>query len=330
VWHAFGIVWGGTGATNCCNSQIAAVFASLPDGKMRIKKADKLLEIDVVQNTPKVEGIEGYPHDDSRKALGYAGVFWQVWIQSGSNPAYKTSDGKRIWGGYEYSSPAYAMRWLQVGEPVAKWGDKASLTKVRMGDDACWWSHNWLVGDIRYEVTLKGRKTPVYVDQSDFARGEHPDPQPTNKLGGHKMTKADCTWVELHEEEFEARLKHFLEGKSLDFEGKNYEIGKIEVLSARVFSANGVSFNQYATAAGVVYEKHADGSWTPHQESSKRNRLGLGISRPWMTFAGQIRKDGPAWGFARWYDNAGGAELKPSGGSDPNLNARQPEEVIHG
>ncbi len=323
LWHAFGIEWGASGASNCCNSQMAAVFAALPDGKMRIKKSDGVLEVDVVKCTPNAPGIKDHPPDDKKKAVGYANVFSNVWIQA-EGSKYRTTDGKKIFSSGQYIAPAWAMKWLGVGEPVGKWGDESCLKDVRMGDNACWFSHNWLVGDLRYEVTLKGRKTPVYVDQSDFARFDHADPK-AQDTGGYKMTKDDCLWVEQNEATFEARLQAFLGGDKLEFEGKDYDVAKIKPHSVRVFSANCVAFDKYGTASGVVYERQTDGKtaddWVKNDTKTKNNWLGLGVSRPWTTFASQVKKEyGNCWGFARWYDNAGGSEWKAGGGADEKLS----------
>ena len=319
LWKAFGVEWGASGATNCCNSQMAAIFAALQDGRMRILKDDGLLELDVMQGTPKAPGIKGHPPDDPKKCVAYSTVFESVWVRSEGSP-YLNSEGKKLFGSYAYIAPAWAMKFLGVGDAVGKWGDEPSLMQVRLGDNACWYSHNWLVGDLRYEVTLKGRKTPVYVDQSDFVRGDHADPQPQYVKGGYKLTKDDCLWVEQNESLFEARLQAFLEAKRLELEGKDYEVTKIKPVAVRVFSANCVSFDKYSTASGVVYERKTDGAtaedWVRNDEKTKSNRLGLGVSRPWSKFADQSTKaHGNSWGFARWYDNAGGAEWKSEGGS---------------
>jgi hypothetical protein len=334
VWNAFGVTWAATGATNCCNSQMAAVFASLPDGKMRIKKDDGVMELDVVKGTPAAPGIKGYPPD--KKPIGYSSVFGNAWIQ-GDGSHMLTTKGKRIAETSKYISPAWAMRWLGVGDAVGTWGEVKALPNVRIGDNACWYSHNWLVGDIRYEVSLKGLKTPVYVDQSDFARGDHPQPQNGKPdKGGYLMTKDDCLWVEQNEELFEARLKAFLEAKTLEFDGKDHDVSGIKTVSARVFSANCMSWTYkgvvYGTARGVVYSRIADtdGSkaehWKEEQDLTHNSRLGLGISRPWGTFAAQTKGSEANYGFARWYDNAGGGDWKPEGGSDPKLNAKAPAE----
>jgi len=292
---------------------------------MRIQKPDRLLELDVVKSTPKAPGLKDHPPDDPDKAVGYASVFSNVWIQA-EGSKYKSADGKKLFAGYQYIAPAWAMKWLGVGEPIGKWGDEASLRDVRMGDNACWFSHNWLVGDVRYAVTVKGRKTPVYVDQSDFVRGDQPDAQPQSVASGYKLKKEDCVWVEQNEPLFEARLQAFLQAKKLEFEGKDYDVEKIKPVAARVFSANCVSYDKYGTASGVVYEKKADtkgdkaDDWVRNEEKTKNNRLGLGVSRPWGKFEDQVRKGfGNCWGFARWYENAGGAEWKPDGGADAKL-----------
>jgi len=262
--------------------------------------------------------------------VGYASVFSNVWIQA-EGSKYQDKNGKKLFAGYQYISPAWAMKWLGVGEPVGKWGDEASLADVRMGDNACWFSHNWLVGNLRYAVMLKGRKTPVYVDQSDFVRGDQPDPQAQSGQRGYKLTKDDCTWVEQNESLFEARLQAFLGAKTLEFEGKDSEVASIKPVSARVFSANCVAFDKYGTASGVVYERKTDGKaaddWVRNDEKTKNNRLGLGVSRPWGNFADQVRKGfGNCWGFARWYDNAGGADWKAEGGADPKLSVQAPPD----
>ncbi|MFN2550215.1 MAG: N-acetylmuramoyl-L-alanine amidase [Myxococcales bacterium] len=310
VWRAFGVEWVATGATNCCNSQMAAVFASLPDGKMRIKKDSGVLELDVVKGEPVAEGIKG----NDKTKYGYSSVFANTWIQ-GEGSHIRTDAGKRIFENYAYIAPAWAMKWLGVGDAVGKWGDAKSLVNVRMGDNACWFSHNWLVGDVRYEVTLKGYKTPVYVDQSDFARGDHPQPHAgPARTGGYKMTREDCLFVEQNEELFEARLKAFLDLKTLEYDGKDYDVTKITPVGARVFSANCMAWQKYGTARGVIYSK-ADGTdgsnpehWIEEATMTKQNKLGLGISRGWGLFADNYRDGSGCFGFARWYDNAGGAD----------------------
>ena len=334
VWHAFGVEWVASGATNCCNSQMAAVFASLPDGKMRIKKSDGVVELDVVKGTPAAPGIQG--HAPEKNPIGYTSVFGNTWIQ-GDSSHLRTTDGKRIAKNSAYISPAWAMQWLGVGDAVGKWGEVAALPKVRMGDNACWYSHNWLVGDVRYEVKLKGYKTAVYVDQSDFARGEHPQAHGgAADKGGYQMNKEDCLWVEQHEEEFEARLAAFLVTKTLEFEGKDYEVTSIKAIAARVFSANCMAWTikgtVYGTARGVIYSQVAgtDGSkpdhWKEEPGMTKNARLGLGISRPWGLFSAQYRNGEANFGFARFYDNAGGASWKADGGTDPKLDVKPPAD----
>ena len=317
LWTAFGVEWGASGATNCCNSQMASIFASLQDGRMRILKDDGLLELDVTKGTPYAPGIKGRP-PDGPKPVAYSTVFESIWVRSGSTP-YMDLNGKKLFGGYKYIAPAWAMKWLGVGDAVGVWGDEPSLMQVRMGDNACWRSHNWLVGDIRYAVTLEGRKTPVYVDQSDFVRGDHADPNPQyRERAGYKLTKEDCLWVEQNEALFEARLQAFLEGKQLEFEGKDHQVAAIKPVATRVFSANCISYDAFSTASGVVYQRKTDGEtaddWVRVDDKTKSNRLGLGVSRPWKTFASQVTKaHGASWGFARWFDNAGGADWKDGG-----------------
>ena len=312
VWKAFGMEWGGTGATNCCNSQMAAIFKALGDGKMRVKKDDGLLEIDLVENTPKAKDIYGHPPDDAKKCVGLASLFAHTWIQGDGNQySLKKPDGKQgkqLFQGYHQTAPAWALKYLGVGDAIAKVGcSDDDLKKVRIGDSGQWQSHNWLVGDIRYEVAVKGRGTPVYVDQSDFVRGEGPLAQLSNDTGqGYRMTKADCEWAEANEAEFESRLTHFLEGKTLQVDGEEKEIVKIKPVATRVFSANAwAQPGIRGTDCGTLYD-WKDGSWIRNDAETRDSRLGLGISRGWTPFSRNIDKDGNRnWGFARFYDNAG-------------------------
>src|SRR5205823_8961504 len=125
------------------------------------------------------------------------------------------------------------------------------------------------------------------------------------------MTKEDCLWIEAHEEEFEARLKALLEGKKIEFEGKDYDVTKITGMAARVFSANCVAGDKWGTARGVVYQKQdgTDGSkaehWDKDDARTAGNKMGLGISRPWGQFANNHRNGELCFGAARWYDHAG-------------------------
>ena len=325
-WHAFGIQWTSTGATNCCNSQFAAIFGCLPDGKMRIKKSDGLLELDVVGDMPKAPGIKNHP-PDGKHAVSYGAVFSNAWIQGGGC-AYHTEDGKNVVKNSAKTSCAYAMEWLGVGESLGNWGDDKVLNKIRLGDSGQWFSHNWLVGDVRYEVKLKGRAS-VYVDQSDFVRGEHPLPQAQNTKGGYLLTKQDCEWAEANEQQFMDRVDAFLALKSIDVEGTARDVTAIQAVEVRVFSANCVCWQDSATAAGKIFKQGADGKWAFDSDHTKGAQMVLGISRPWGAFAAQITKQwGKSWGFARWYDNAGGQDFKPSAApADPTLNQGPPEDL---
>jgi N-acetyl-anhydromuramyl-L-alanine amidase AmpD len=300
IWSAFGMQWGGTGATNCCNSQFAAIFAACADGKLRIKKSDGLLELDLVANTPKAPDLEDHPAGDPKKAVGYAEAFARAWIQA-STCTLKKTDGKALFGGFDKSAPAWAMQYLGVGEAIGKWGDKACLADVRIGDSGQWMAHNWLVGDIRYEVALKvGVK--VYVDQGCFARSRDPDVM-KDANGGDKLTARDCDWIEQNELEFQQRVKDFLALKSIEVDGEAKDVDKVTPYAARVFSANAVSYANHGTSSGKVHTR-TDDDWLEDAPMTAQSELSLGISRGFVKF----ESENGNWGFARWYDNAGGAE----------------------
>ena len=312
VWHAFGMDWTGTGSTNCCYSQLAAVFKALGDGKLRVKKDDGPLEVDLVANTPYATDLYGHPPDDPKKRVGLGHLFSNIWCQGGFGPYhFKKPDGRQggsLFQGFSKTAPAWTLKYFGIGDSVSSVGcSDEELKKVRLGDSGQWHSHNWLVGDIRYEVTVKGRRTPVYVDQSDFARGENPQPQLKDDRGqGYKLTGDDCLWVEANEAEFESRLTHFLTSKTLAVEGDEKEIVKIKPVYARVFSANAASKpGVRGTNCGEIYD-FADGEWVKNDAATKESWLGLGIARGWVPFAWNIdEKGGRNWGFARFYDNAG-------------------------
>ena len=59
--------------------------------------------------------------------------------------------------------------------------------------------------------------------------------------------------------------------------------------------------------------------WNKDEASTSQSRMRLGISRPWGNFKDNYRNKSACFGFARWYDNAGGATYKPEGGTDPRL-----------
>ena len=301
IWSAFGMQWGATGATNACGSQFAAIFAACADGKLRVKKSDGVLEVDLVANTPKAPNLKDHPADDPEKALGYAEAFARCWIQA-SSCGLNGSDGKPLFGGIDSSAPAWAMKYLGIGAALGKWGDKASLANIRIGDGGQWMAHNWLVGDVRYQVSLKGG-VKVYVDQGCFAKSVDAVAM-KDESSGDKLSKEDCDWIETNEDEFEQRVKDFLAAKSVDIDGESKDVDKIEPYAARVFSANAVSYGDYGTSAGKVYKKQADGSWMVDEGQTQATRSTLGVSRGFVTFAAENGN----WGFARWYDNAGGAE----------------------
>jgi hypothetical protein len=285
-WSAYGMSWGATGATNGTGSQLAALFAACADGKLRIKGGK---ELDLVANTPVQDGI-GQPE-----------AFAKVWMLA-SACGLKDKGGKALFGGFDSSAPAWAMKYLGIGDTVGKWGDKAGLANVRIGDSGQWMAHNWLVGDLRYEVTLKGGVT-VYVDQGCFAKGTDAVAM-KDTSSGDKLTAEDCDWIETNEEEFEQRVKDFLASKTVDVDGESKDIDKITPFAARVFSSNSVTHGDYGTSKGQIYKKQPDGSWTADAAETEEHRLALGVSRGFVTFA----DENGGFGFARFYDNAGGAE----------------------
>ena len=301
TWKAFGIEWGGTGATNCCNSQMAAIFAATRDGKMRIKRDSGLLTVDLVNGTP-ADDIKDRPPDDPKKKIDFGTAFIRCWIGGPSSGLHYKSSGKNLFSDYSLPAPAWAMKYLQVGEPIGKWGDKDALLQIRIGDSGQWAAHNWLVGDVRYEVTLKGCNAPKYIDQSDFVKVERPELKDTDENIDNKIGKDDCTFIEMHEEDFEARVKNFVTAKSWDCEGDK-DVVSIKAVKVRVFSANACNYGVYGTNCGKVYKKGDDGTWSVDEGQTQMSRLSLGISRGWVSFA----KEKGNWGFARWYDNAGGA-----------------------
>src|SRR6201999_685089 len=142
-----------------------------------------------------------------------------------------------------------------------------------------------------------------YVDQGCFVKGKEAEAMKTTS-GGDKLTREDCDWIEINEEEFEQRVKDFLAAKTIDVDGETKDVSKIEPYAVRVFSANCVSFGDYGTMEGTVYKKQANGSWVKDAAKTKANLLGLGVSRGFVKFSAENGN----WGFARWYDNAGGAE----------------------
>jgi hypothetical protein len=123
----------------------------------------------------------------------------------------------------------------------------------------------------------------------------------------------------------------FLKADQLEFEGKDCDVAQIKPFAVRVFSANCVSYDNYSTASGVVYECKTDGKtaedWVRNDEKTQKNRLRLGVSRPWSKFEAHATKaHGRSWGFARWYDNAGGADWSASGGGTANATGGEEAE----
>lgn len=329
VYKLFGITWGATGATNCCYSQFAAIFKSLPDGIIRIKQDSGVVEVDFRADSPSpsaddvlvVKTINGKRTAvKPNPAPSKAAVFASVWMNGMGAGYYKDKGGGKqgdnLSKDFATSGQGWAMRYLGVGDDVVKVGCvEEDLKKVRIGDQGTWRAHNWLVGDIRYEVAVKGRSTPVYVDQSDFAKNEGPQAQEHNdSKAGYKLTRDDCDWMEANEAEFESRLTHFLTAKSIAIDGVDHEITKITPISARVFSANASSSHKMidgksvavkGTLNGEVYNSDDGNTWTKDDSYTRLSWLGLGVSRGWVPFSQNISGGQRFWGFARWYDNAG-------------------------
>ncbi len=306
IWHAFGMNWGAVHQTNCCNSQMAAVFAANPDGVIRIKRDSGIEEVDVVNDSPPAEGLKNKGKPVVKDSKGY--VFAVTWIQGGGNPY--TKDGKSLFGGFQKTAPAWAMEWLGVGESICNWGDRKSLKKVRIGDDGMWMSHNWLVGDVRYKITFTNGKT-ARCDQSSFARVEKGVVEKFDLHGGRDATKEDCEWIEANEPEFEKRIAAFYDAKKLELFGEELDVKSIEPVAASVFSGNAQHWSdkdgtEHGTAGGKVYKKMPGGDWAYDESYTKYVANILGVSRMWSGFP-----DNGAFGFARWYDNAGGGQLKP-------------------
>ena len=306
TWHAFGMSWASTNKANCCDSQFAAIFAASRDGVLRVKRDDGVEEIDVVADTPVDDGLQ-------QGNVSKGAAFAQTWINGGLCQL-ETKKGKRL-----YELPAVpqtaAMTYLGVGEGVTAWGGK-NLADVRIGDAGQWNAHSWLVGDIRYKVTLKGASKTAKAFQSDFARSERPVLTWSAGKDAPKLSKEELEWLEQHEPEFEKRIADFLAAKSLTVDGEDHEVEKIEVDAAQEFSANAVSYyakgeeKHHGTAGGRVYvqakttgEKDLTGPWEYSDAETQACLLALGVSRLWVPFASKAG----AWGFARWYDHAGAA-----------------------
>jgi N-acetyl-anhydromuramyl-L-alanine amidase AmpD len=313
LWHAFGIDWAGVNETNCCNSQMAAIFAANPDGILRVKRDSGIEEIDVVGDTP-LDEVSHYKTGKKKKlSKGY--LFENVWVV-GEGSAW-AKDGKRLQGGSSKTSPAWAMEYLGVGQSVVNWGDRKSLPKVRIGDDGMWASHNWLVGDVRYLVTFANQKK-ARCDQSCFARSATPVLEGWNLYGGRAATKEDCDWIEANEEEFEKRLAAFLDAKQLDLFGVTLEVKSIVPAGVSVFSGNCIHWTygdgyERGTAGGRIYRRPAKdktAAWEYDDAWTKKSAAALGVSRLWHDFPADN-----SFGFARWFDNAGGAE--PGGATAP-------------
>ena len=280
VYKAFGVTWIGTHSTNCCNSQMAAMFVALGDGVVHIKGADgKVVDHDARKSTTKVK-VATKP---GGKALNYPllAVFEQTFVNG--QPYYDES-GKAL---QRTAGMNDAVEFLGIGAPLGtgKFStDQAQLKLARVGDLASYSHHAWMVGDVRYGVWFKDgkgdkKKPDACVDQSGFV--DDAAPKLTAGGGERLLSSGDCDWIASHETEFHGRIDAFLKVDKLDWKGASHDVDRVDVTNIRVFSANCIWAKSTKTADGKVYTGSDDAGWVYDARKTSANASRLGISRPW-------------------------------------------------
>jgi len=288
-FKCFGVNWVGSNFTNCCNSQMAALTIALGGKTFGIKKADgTTVDYDITDDKVRTE-VKAKKGGKMIKR-GALVVFEQTFVSgmlfydAGDNPLY----------GGSYGGMIYAIKFLEIGEPLFKFTKKQEdLKKMRVGDPATYDGHAWLVGDIRYGVWFEGNKNEkpdAILDQASFidnAAGTLvllTKKTNTRSADGRKpMTAADCDWVTANEAEFERRIQAFLEARKLTAPGGSEKnVDKVEVVHWRVFSANG----NKKTAHSKQYDLK-DGKFELNEKATQQLKYINGITRPWC---GELKK----------------------------------------
>jgi hypothetical protein len=255
--HKFGgITWAATGFTNCSNSQMAAFYVACRGTTLAVEgpgpklgKRTYNLGDDGQDRTIKVfKDVEGpwkfWDADEERSETPSVSV--RAAVLFNSQLALSQNYDKRKGGAYN------ALRALGIGDAVPLKGNvkltikkktvekpyegeyhlaQELLREAFIGDWGNFTAHAWLVGEIRYRVTLEESKQPVFCDQSSFC-----DPHPCQP-GGPKwempilftdepkarmvqkkdmLTDEQLKWIAENEDEFTGRVRKFLEGGRRD------------------------------------------------------------------------------------------------------------------
>ncbi len=299
VYKVFGVNWVGSHSTNCCNSQMAAMFLALSDGIVHIKGADgKIVDHDAQNlNTKTSTKTKKGGKASPRPTLL---VFEQTFV---SGMAFFDENDKPLQGD---AGMASACKFLGIGDTLGSGKastDQTDLKLARLGDLANYPGHAWLVGDVRYGIWFsdgKNKKAPdARCDQSSFIRSETGEIVAAGADDGPLMTAADCDWVAANEGTFETLVKNFLGASTLNFGGRDRPVAKIEVTNIRVFSANCIWGKKSKTSDGIVYDSADGTTWTANSDSTKKFKARLGVSRPWSPNMSQTIV------FTRLFDHAG-------------------------
>ena len=281
VYRVFGVSWVSSGFTNCCNSQLAALYVALGGKQILFQKGGKQQAYwigveDAAHHDLKLKVISGEKRAtaafESAMVCNFAGIVKPA-NRGGSMLAVNLI-------GIGDAIPAtFSEEKGKAGNPYdgTYTTDQGVLRAVRIGDWANYPTHSWLVGDVCYGIWLdknsgtdakgKATKPDAYVNQSSLV-----GPDASSLVAS--ASKSDdpgelpgglCTWLTKNEDGLTSRIEALYAlagGGSLKVKGKSGEstrtVNKVAVCALGCFSANAIWWWNRRAVHGRIYELKAE------------------------------------------------------------------------
>lgn len=233
VHRVFGMTWAATGFTNCCNSQLAAFYVAARGLTVNVHRGGKTVTHWL--------GDEDAQHKDVLRNVLKDSSPWKYWDdgESGAGEPSMTKRASFLFEAAVALSPALApydearggaynaVRALGIGDAIPMkdkqyQGEFALaqdlLREAFIGDWGNFTAHSWLVGEIRYQVTLDDGKK-LSCDQSSFADPSWEAPilmveAPKGRMVPKErmLTDDQLKWIVDHEDDFTGRVRKLLAG----------------------------------------------------------------------------------------------------------------------
>jgi hypothetical protein len=312
---AFGLKWILSGATNCSCSQLAALLAAQPDGKLCVRKT---AGADPVVYDAFDDGVTVQLDKPSKKKISIVRLFENSFAQV----QQLTVGGVTTWDGLG-KGPYQAMQLLGLGTYLGTGelsSDEPNLRLARLGDACSSEGHAFMVGDMIYvvefepppEVAEEGSKhksarhkpkaEKMLVLQSSFAKGSgellpYKDLDSINYLE-KSMSAADCDALIDNEQPFLDKVAAFLNtqpGETLPFDDQRRKVLSVTCDRVVQFSSNTRLKSGRVTVAG----KFVDPAGKVDDELTRKHAAMNGISRVRSLARSKVV-------FARFYAHSAG------------------------